>query len=77
MEEKRTILNNILHRKVNYIGHIRRRNCLLHDAIEGQMTEITGVGRRSRRRRMTQLLKDLRDRRRHWKLKEESEDRKR
>jgi hypothetical protein len=32
--EKRTLLNNILHRKVNWIGHILRRNCLLHDAIE-------------------------------------------
>ena len=36
--EKRTLINNILHRKVNWIGHILRRNCLLHDAIEGQMT---------------------------------------
>jgi hypothetical protein len=33
--EKRTLLNNILRRKVNWIGHILRRNCLLHDAIEG------------------------------------------
>ena len=36
--EKRTILNNILLRKANWIGHILRRNCLLHDANEGQMT---------------------------------------
>ena len=27
--EKRTLLNNILRRKVNWIGHILRRNCLL------------------------------------------------
>jgi hypothetical protein len=26
--EKRTFLNNILRRKVNWIGHILRRNCL-------------------------------------------------
>ena len=33
--EQRTILNNILRGKVNWFGHILRRNCLLHDAIEG------------------------------------------
>ena len=33
--EKRTLLNNILRRKANWIGHILRRNCLLPDAIEG------------------------------------------
>ena len=42
--EKRTPINNILCRKANWIGHILRRNCLLHDAIEGQMTEVKGVG---------------------------------
>jgi len=70
--EKRTLLKNILRRKANWIGHILRRNCLLHDAIEGRMTEVRGVGRRR-----TQLLDDLRDRRRYWELKEEAEDRKR
>ena len=35
----RTLLNNILRRKANWIVHIRRRNCLFHDAIEGQMME--------------------------------------
>ena len=29
--EKRTLINNILRRKVNWIGHSLRRNCLLHD----------------------------------------------
>ena len=72
MGEKRALLNNILRRKANWIGHILRRNCLLHDAIEGQMTEVTGV-----RRRRTQLLDDLRNRRRYWELKVEAEDRKR
>ena len=37
--EKRTLINNI-HRKANWIGYILRRNCLLHDAIEGQMTGV-------------------------------------
>jgi hypothetical protein len=45
--EKRSLLNNILRRKANWIGHILRRNCLLPDAIEGQMTEVKGVGRRT------------------------------
>ena len=60
--EKRTLLNNILSRETNGIGHILRRNFLLHDAIEGQMTEVKGVGRRGR----TQFLDNLRNRRRYW-----------
>ena len=52
--EKRTFINNFLHRKANWIGHILGLNCLLHDVIEGQMTEVKGVGR------STQLLDDLR-----------------
>ena len=54
--EKRTLLNNILRRQANWIGH---RNCLLHDAIEGQKMEVIGVGRRRR----TQFLDDSRNRR--------------
>ena len=52
--EKRTLLNNILRSKANWTGHILR-NCLLHDAFEGQMTEVIGVGRR----RIMKLLDDL------------------
>ena len=63
--EKRTLLNNILRRKANWIGHILRRNCFLHDATKGQVTEVKGVGRR------IQLLDDLR-KRRYWELKEEA-----
>ena len=58
--EKRTLLNNILRRKANWIGHILRRNCLLHDVIKGQMTEVKRVGKRK-----TQLLDVLRNRRRY------------
>ena len=54
--EKRTCLNTILCRKANWIGLILRGNCLLHDATEGQMTEVKGVGKRK-----TQLLDDLRN----------------
>jgi hypothetical protein len=45
--EKRTLLNNILPRKTNWIGHIQRRNCLPDDASDGQMTEVKRVGRRT------------------------------
>ena len=41
--KKKTLLDNILRRKANWISHILRRNCLLHDVIEGQMTEVKGV----------------------------------
>ena len=61
---ERTVLNKILRRNINWIGHILRNNCLLHDAIGGQMTEMKGVGRRR-----TQLLDDLRNMRRYWELK--------
>ena len=53
------------------MGHILRRNCLLRDAIEEQMTEVKGVGRRG-----TQLLGDLRNRRRYWELERKAEQRK-
>ena len=69
--KKKLLVNNILSRTSNWIGHILRRNCLLHDVIEGQMTEVKGVGRRR-----TQLLDDLRNRRRYWELKEEDKDQK-
>ena len=42
--EKMALLNNILRRKASWIGHILKRNCPRHDAIEGQMTEVKGIG---------------------------------
>ena len=36
---KRTLLNNILHRKANWIGRTLIRNYLLHDAIEEEEEE--------------------------------------
>ena len=52
---KRTLINNIIcRRKINWIDHILRRNCLLHVAIEGQMTEVKGLGKGR-----TQRLDDL------------------
>ena len=37
---KRTLLNNTLRRKAYWIGHILRRNFLLHYVIEGRITEV-------------------------------------
>ena len=53
--------------------HLLFCGCLLHDAIEGQITEVKGGGGRRR----TQLLGDLRNRRIYWELKKEAEDRNR
>ena len=46
------------------------KKLLLHDVIDGEMTEVKGVGKRR-----TQLLDDLKNRRRYWELKEGAEDR--
>ena len=70
--EKRTLPNNILCRKANWIHYNLRRNYLLHDTNEVQMMEVREVGRRR-----THLLNDLRNRRRYWELMEEAEDQKR
>jgi len=37
VKEQRNILHEISKRKVNWIGHILRRNCLLKQVIEGKM----------------------------------------
>jgi hypothetical protein len=46
-------------RKVNWIGHTLRRNCLLKHVIEGKIEEVTG----QRGIRRKQLLDDLKERR--------------
>ena len=68
--EKRTLLNNILSRKANSIGHNLRSNCLLREVIKGQMQQMKGIWRRTR------LLDYLRNRRRYWELKEKADDQK-
>ena len=60
MGEKKTLLNNILRRKVYWIGHILKRNCLLHDATEVQIMDVKRVTRGP------QLLDDFRNSRRYW-----------
>jgi hypothetical protein len=71
VKEERNILHTIKRRKANCIGHILRRNCLLKHVIEGKLEErIEMTGRRGRRRK--QLLHDLKEKKRYWKLKEEA-----
>jgi hypothetical protein len=71
VKEQRNILHEIHKRKVNWIGHILRRNCLLQRVIEGKIqAEIEETGRQGRRR--TKLLDDLKERRGYFHLKEEA-----
>jgi hypothetical protein len=70
----RNILNTIQKSKADWICHILRRNGLLKHVIEGKLEgRIEMIGRRGRRRK--QLLDDLKEKRRYWKLKEEALDR--
>jgi hypothetical protein len=74
VKEERNIVHTIKRRKANWIGHILRRNCLLKHVIEGKLEgriEMTGI----RGRWCKQLLDDLKEKRRYWKLKEEALDR--
>ena len=74
VNEQRNILHEISKRKVNWIGHILCRNCLLKQVIEGKKEGgIDVTGRRGRRRR--KLLDDLKERRGYSHLKEEALDR--
>ena len=73
-EGKRNIVYTVKRRKVNWIGHILRWNCLLKYVIEGKIKgEMEVTRRRGRRRR--KLLDDLKDRRGYSHLKEEALDR--
>jgi hypothetical protein len=72
--EERNIVHTVKRRKANWIGHILRRNCLLKHVIKGKLEgRIEMTGRRGRRRK--QLLDDLMEKRRYWKLKQEALDR--
>jgi hypothetical protein len=73
-KEQRNILHEICKRKVNWICHILRRNCLLQQVIEGNIKGgIEVTGRRGRRRR--KLLDDLKEMRGYSYLKEKALDR--
>jgi hypothetical protein len=74
VKEEGNIVHTIKRRKANWIGYILRRNCLLKHVIEGKLEgRIEMTGRRGRRRK--QLLNDLKEKKRYWKLKEEALDR--
>jgi hypothetical protein len=73
LKEERNIVHTIKRGKANWIGHILRRNCLLKHVIEEMLEgRIEMTGRRGRR--CKQLLDDLKEKRRYWKLKEEALD---
>jgi hypothetical protein len=62
VKEERNIQHTIKRRKVNWIGHILRRNCLLKHVIGGKLKgRIEKTGGRERRRK--QLLDDLKEKR--------------
>jgi hypothetical protein len=69
VKEERNILDTIRRRKANWVTHILRGNCLLKYIIEGKIR-----GTRRRGRRCKQLLDDLKEARRYWKLNEEAQD---
>jgi hypothetical protein len=69
VKEQRNILHEIHKWKANWIGHILRRNCLLHRVIEGKIKggiDVTGRQGRGCRK----LLDDLKERRGYFHLKE-------
>jgi len=69
VKEERNILHTIKERKANWIGHILYTNSLLKHVNEGM---IEGTGRQGRR--CKNLLYDLTEKRRYWKLKQEAVD---
>ena len=71
VNEQRNILHEIRKRKVNWIGHIVRRNCILKQVIEGKIKGEMEVTRRRGRRRK-KLLDELKDRTGYSHLKEEA-----
>jgi hypothetical protein len=73
VNEQRNILHEIRKRRVNWIGHILRRNCLVKQIIEGKIKGQIEVTRRRGRSRK-KLLDDLKNRRGYCQLKEEALD---
>ena len=74
INEERNILHTIKCRKIDWIGHILCRNCLLGHIIEAE-TEGRLLVRGRQGRRHKQLLHDFKETRGHWKLKKEALDR--
>jgi hypothetical protein len=74
VKEQRNILHEISKRKVNLIGHILRRNCLLQRVIKGYIQGGIEEKRRQGGRRR-KLLDGIKERRGYSHLKEEALDR--
>jgi len=74
VKEQRNILREIRKRKANWVGHILRRNCLLHRVLEGKVKGGIEVTRRRGRKRR-KLLDYFKERRGYSQLKEEALDR--
>jgi hypothetical protein len=73
VKEQSNILHEISKWKVNWIGHILHRNCLLQWVTEGKIQGgIEVTGRQERRR--SKLLDDLKERRGYSHLKEKAMD---
>jgi ribosomal 50S subunit-associated protein YjgA (DUF615 family) len=68
------LYHEIRKRKVNWIGHILRRNCLLQRVVEEKIQEGIEVTRRQGGRRR-KLLHNLKGRRGYFHLKKEALDR--
>jgi hypothetical protein len=73
VKEERNIVHIIKRWKVNWIGHISLKNCLLKTLYRREGGRIEVTGRRGRRSK--QLLEDLMEKRGQYKLKEEALDR--
>jgi len=56
VNEQRNILHEIRKRKVDWIGHILRRNCLLKQVMEGKIKGKMEVARKRGRRRKKLLV---------------------
>jgi len=71
VNDERHVLHTIKKRNGNSFGHILCKNCLLKHIVEGKREERIEVqGRRGGRNK--QVLDELKETRRYWKLKEEA-----
>jgi hypothetical protein len=69
VKDEGNVLHTIKIRKANWIGHILRRNCLLKHVIEGKIGGNDKSDGKTRKR-TKQLLDDVREEKKYWKLKE-------
>ena len=74
VKEENKYTQTIERKKANWIGLVLRRNCLLKYVTEGKIEGRIEVKERRRRRRKQQL-DNLKEKRGHWKLKDEPLDR--